>query len=54
MQRRFLTIFQTHWAPARNTILCLFKTTEEEWSVKEEKHLHAPTVWPPEAVQAQP
>jgi hypothetical protein len=54
MQRRLQTISQTQWAPARNTMLHLFKTFAEEQSMKEEKRPHAPTVWSPEAVEAQP
>jgi hypothetical protein len=37
MQRKFWAIFQTHWAPAWNTILCLNHKFKQEGTVKEEK-----------------
>jgi hypothetical protein len=46
-QNRFQPILSNCWSPARNTILCLFKTSEEE-----ENHLHTLNVRSPQAARA--
>jgi hypothetical protein len=51
-QRRFRAVFQTHWAPARNTILHLYREFEEEGGGKEEKRPRVPAVRSPENVEA--
>ena len=48
---RFRTIFRTRWAEVRNTILRLFKTLQEEGSVKEQTRPRVPTVPSLEAVE---
>jgi hypothetical protein len=44
--------FHSCWAPARNTVLRLYRKLEEEGSVKEGKRPRAPALGSPENVEA--